>query len=129
MVDPEGNDPGSQVGQVLQRFAVAPERVRVFPNQSAVCAAVADGTGVAPVVEHLLQRDASSAHLTKLAVAEFPLDRLWHVSALSGERRRPLVGKLQRFLSTPEAMHAMHSGDGGVPAQRFKPPVYVTIWS
>ena len=54
---------------------------------------------------------------------------LWYVSALSGERRRPLVGKLQRFLSTPEAMHAMHSGDGGVPAQRFKPPVYVTIWS
>jgi LysR family transcriptional regulator, low CO2-responsive transcriptional regulator len=129
LVDPEGTDPDSQVGQILHRIAVPSERVRVFPNQSAACAAAAEGAGVAPVVEHLLQRDAASAHLTKLSVSEFPMDRLWHVSALSGERRRPLVGKFQRFLSTPEAMHAMHSGDGGVPSQRFKPPVYVTIWS
>jgi DNA-binding transcriptional LysR family regulator len=129
LVDPEGTDPHSQVGHVLQRVGVAPDRVRVFPNQSAVCSAAADGAGVAPVVEHLLQRDAASSQLVKLAVPEFPLDRLWYVSALGGERRRPLVGKLQRFLSTPEAMHAMHSGDGGVPSQRFKPPVYVTIWS
>ncbi len=129
LVDPEGNDPASPVGQVLHRITVAPERIRVFPNQSAACTAAAEGAGIAPVVEHLLQRDAANTHLVKLSVAEFPLDRLWHVSALSGERRRPLVGKLQRFLSTPEAMHAMHSGDGGVPSQRFKPPVYVTIWS
>lgn len=129
LVDPEGTDPRSPVGQLLQRIAVAPERIRVFPNQSAACAAAGEGAGVAPVVEHLLQRDPAHDHVAKLAVSEFPVDRLWHVSALSGERRRPLVGKLQRFLTTPEAMHAMHSGDGGVPSQRFKPPVYVTIWS
>ncbi len=130
MVDPEGTDVRSPVGQLVQRIGVPAQHVRVFPNQSAACAAAAaEGAGVAPAVEHLLRRDPAHAGLTKLAVADFPLERLWYVSALSGERRQPLVSKLQRFLTTPEAMHAMHSGDGGVPAQRFKPPVYVTIWS
>jgi hypothetical protein len=32
-------------------------------------------------------------------------------------------------LSTPDAMQAMHRSDGGVPASRFRPPVYVTLWS
>jgi LysR family transcriptional regulator, low CO2-responsive transcriptional regulator len=128
LVDPEGTDPSSPVGQLLAHLAVAAEQVRVFPNQTAARDAAAEGAGVALVVDHLLQRDPT-ARLVRLPVAGFPLERLWYVSALSGERRRPLVGKLQRFLSTPEAMHAMHSGDGGVPAQRFKPPVYVTIWS
>jgi LysR family transcriptional regulator, low CO2-responsive transcriptional regulator len=36
---------------------------------------------------------------------------------------------LQRYLSTPDAMHAMHQADGGIPRSKFKPPVYVTLWS
>ena len=36
---------------------------------------------------------------------------------------------LRRYLGTPEAMHLMRSPAGGVPPSRFRPPVYVTIWS
>lgn len=129
LVDPEGTDPASQIGLLLDRLAVAPERIRVFPNQAAACAAAVDGAGVAPVVEHALQRDALRDRLVALDVAEFPVGLLWHVNALGGERGKPLVGRLLRFLRTPEAMHAMHAADGGVTASRFKPPVYVTIWS
>jgi len=35
----------------------------------------------------------------------------------------------RRFLGTPEAMHLMRSPSAGVPPSRFRPPVYVTIWS
>lgn len=129
LVDPDGNDPSSDVGQLLDRIGVAPERVRVFPNQPAAWAAAADGAGIAPAIEHLLQRDPAADRLAMLPVAEFPLERLWYVNSLGGERRRPLVGKLHRFLSTPEAMHSMHRPDGGVPSSKFRPPVYVTIWS
>ena len=129
LVDPEGRDPSADVGQFLDRLGVLPERIRVFPNQSAAWAAAADGAGIAPAVEHLLQRDVAATRLASLRVADFPLERLWYVNSLGGERRRPLVAKLHRFLSTPEAMHAMHRADGGVPSSRFRPPVYVTIWS
>ena len=129
LVDPDGNDPSSDVGQLLDRIGVAPDRVRVFPNQPAAWAAAAEGAGIAPAVEHLLQRDPAADRLAMLPVAEFPLERLWYANSLGGERRRPLVSKLHRFLSTPEAMHSMHRPDGGVPSSRFRPPVYVTIWS
>jgi hypothetical protein len=32
-------------------------------------------------------------------------------------------------VTTPEAMHAMLARSRGVPAGRFKPAVYVTLWS
>jgi hypothetical protein len=58
-----------------------------------------------------------------------PVHLLWYVSALPEERRAPGVTALLRFLATPEAMQSMHRNDGGVPASRFRPPVYVTLWS
>jgi LysR family transcriptional regulator, low CO2-responsive transcriptional regulator len=129
VVDPEGTDPGSSVGRMLHRLGVREERVRVFANQSAATAAAAEGAGIAPVVEHLLPSDLAVAGLTRLNVGGFPLDQLWYASSIGGERRRSIVAKLHRFLLTPDAMHAMHRADGGTPSSRFKPPVYVTIWS
>ena len=108
LVDPEGNDPGSQVGQIVQRTGVPPERVRVFPNQTAVCAAAAEGAGVAAVVEHLLQRDAAGPRLTKLPVAEFPLDRLWHVERAGRRATTTSRGQVAALLvdARGDARHA-----------------------
>ncbi|MGD0065758.1 MAG: LysR family transcriptional regulator, partial [Streptosporangiaceae bacterium] len=53
-VDPSGTDPGSETGQLLTGLSIPEDRVRVFPNQTAAWAAAADGTGVAPAVEHLV---------------------------------------------------------------------------
>jgi hypothetical protein len=35
----------------------------------------------------------------------------------------------RRFVTTPDATLAIVTRPGGVPAARFRPPVYVTIWS
>jgi LysR family transcriptional regulator, low CO2-responsive transcriptional regulator len=129
VVDPEGTDRGSSVGGLLHRLGARDDRIRVFANQSAATAAAAEGAGIAPAVEHLLPSDLATAGLSRLAVGGFPLDQLWYASSIGGERRRPIVAKLHRFLLTPDAMHAMHRADGGTPSTRFKPPVYVTIWS
>jgi LysR family transcriptional regulator, low CO2-responsive transcriptional regulator len=40
-----------------------------------------------------------------------------------------VASSLRRFLTTPEAMHLMRAPAAGVPPSRFRPPVYVTIWS
>ena len=82
-----------------------------------------------PAVGHLVQREVHGAPRRACRSRARPIDLLWYVSTLAGDRRAPAATKLRRFLATPEAMQAMHRADGGVPAARFRPPVYVTIWS
>ncbi|MCU1502506.1 MAG: transcriptional regulator, LysR family [Ilumatobacteraceae bacterium] len=128
-VDPAGADSSAEVGALLERLRVPATRIRVFPSQTAALAAAADGDGVAPAISHLVQRDIDHGRLVALDVTGTPIDLLWYVSMLAGARRVPSATALRRFLSTPEAMQAMHRSDGGIPASRFRPPVYVTIWS
>ena len=45
------------------------------------------------------------------------------------QSRSAVASALRRFLTTPEAMHLMRSPATGIPPSRFRPPVYVTIWS
>ena len=128
-VDPAGTDPDTEVGQLIARLGTPDDHVRVFPNHHAALAAAANGAGIVPAVEHLVAGELDSGSLVKLPIAGAPLDLLWYVTSLASDRRSAVVSKLRRFLATPDAMQAMYRADGGVPASRFKPPVYVTIWS
>ena len=58
-----------------------------------------------------------------------PLDLCWHVTTLAPDRRSAAAGSLRHFLGTPEAMKLLRAPGAGVPPSRFRPPVYVTIWS
>jgi LysR family transcriptional regulator, low CO2-responsive transcriptional regulator len=129
LVDPSGADPSSEVGMLLARLDLPEDRIRVFPSQSAAWSAAAEGEGVAPAISHLAVRELDRGSLVRLDVVSTPVDLLWYVSTLPRERRSIGVSMLRRFLGTPEAMQSMHRSDGGVPASRFRPPVYVTLWS
>lgn len=129
LVDPSGMDDSSEVGRLLAELHVPAERIRVFPSLTSAWAAVQAGEGVAPAISHLVARDLERGALRRLDVVSTPIRLLWYVSALPPERRGPGVTELLRFLATPEAMQSMHRSDGGVPASRFRPPVYITLWS
>ena len=129
LVGPSAVDRGSDAGALLRRLRVPENRLRVFGSESAAWAAVADGEGLAPAVAHLVVPDVRRGALVVLAVEETPVDLLWYVSTLSPDRRSPAATRLRRFLGTPDAMHVMHRADRSVPASRFRPPVYVTLWS
>jgi DNA-binding transcriptional LysR family regulator len=129
LIAPSGMDPSTEVGGLMARLGVLTERVRVFPNQTAAWAAAAQGEGVAPAISHLVGRDLARGVLGRLDVVSTPVQVLWYASALPVQRRSVGVATLLRFLSTPEAMQSMHRSDGGIPASRFRPPVYVTLWS
>lgn len=129
LVDPSGMDPSSEIGLLLSHLHVPEARVRVFPNQAAAWTATSQGVGVAPAISHLVAGYLERSVLCRLDVASTPVQLLWYASALSAERRSPAVSALMRFLTTPEAMQSMHRSDGAVPASRFRPPVYVTLWS
>jgi DNA-binding transcriptional LysR family regulator len=129
LVDANGADPASEIGVLLARLGVGEDHVRVFPSLGSAWSAAAEGKGVAPGVEHLVAGDVEHGRLVVLAVDGTPVDLLWHANTAGADRRSPIATKLRRFLETPDAMQAMHRADGSVPVSRFRPPVYVTLWS
>jgi len=129
LVDPSGTDPGSETARLLRRLGVAESNVGVFQSQTAAWAAAADGAGVAPTIEHLVSHQLQRGQLSLIELPGFPVEEVWHVTLLERERRSSAASALRRFLGTPEAMQLMRSPGAGVPPSRFKPPVYVTIWS
>jgi DNA-binding transcriptional LysR family regulator len=129
LVDPSGTDPGSDTGQLLAQLRIPESRIGVFPNQTAAWAAAADGAGVAPAVEHLVAQQLRRGELSLVELPGSPMDACWHVTMLERQHRSTTASALRRFLGTPEAMQLMRSPAAGVPPSRFRPPVYVTIWS
>jgi len=129
LVDPSGTDPDSDTGQLLARLGVPDSRIGVFPNQTAAWAAAADGAGVAPAVEHLVAQQLRRGELSPVELSGSPVDACWHVTLLDRQHRGNAASAFRRFLGTPEAMQLMRAPAAGVPPSRFRPPVYVTIWS
>lgn len=129
LVDPSGADPGSEIAQLLVRLGVPERNIGVMPSQSAAWAAAADGAGVAPAIEHLVAPQLRRGELSLVDLPGLPVEARWYVTLPERERRSEAAVALRRFLSTPTAMHLMLSPTAGVPPSRFKPPVYVTIWS
>ena len=129
LVDPSGTDPDSEVARLLRRLGITDANVGVFQSQTAAWAAAADGSGVAPAIEHLVSHQLRRGELSLIDLPGVPVEECWYVTLLERERRSTAASALRRFLSTPEAMQLMRSPAAGVPPSRFKPPVYVTIWS
>jgi DNA-binding transcriptional LysR family regulator len=101
----------------------------VFPSEAAAWAGAAEGHGLSIAVHHLAAPELDRGGLAIVPVEGTPVDLFWYVSTLSPDRRSPAATRLRRFLATPDAMHVMSRADGSVPASRFRPPVYVTLWS
>jgi DNA-binding transcriptional LysR family regulator len=129
LVDPAGTDAESDTGRLLRRLHVPESRIRVFPNQTAAWTAAADGAGVAPAFSHLVAPQLRRGELAAVATPATPVKSAWHVTTLTPDRRSATAGAFRRFLGTPEAMHLMQAAGTGSPPSRFRPPVYVTIWS
>jgi LysR family transcriptional regulator, low CO2-responsive transcriptional regulator len=129
LVDPGGTDPATETGRLLARLGVPETSIGVFPSQTAAWAAAADGAGVAPAIEHLVSHQLRRGELSLVDVPGLPAQAVWHATMLERQYRSAAASALRRFLATPEAMHLMRSPGTGVPPSRFRPPVYVTIWS
>jgi DNA-binding transcriptional LysR family regulator len=116
-------------GAFLRRHHLAPEEVRAYSSDAAAAAAAASGRGVMLAIAHTVLDELRRGTLARLDVRETPVDGLWFASTLRPDRRTPAAWALRRFVTTPEATQAMLARPGGVPAERFRPPVYVTLWS
>jgi hypothetical protein len=85
--------------------------------------------GAAPGVAHLAAHQLRRGELQIVDVPGTPVETSWYATTLAPDRRSVAAGSLRRFLDTPDAMHLLRAPGAGVPPSRFRPPVYVTIWS
>jgi DNA-binding transcriptional LysR family regulator len=129
LVDPAGAEPGSDTGKLLRELGVPDTGIRIFPNQTAAWSAAAGGNGVSVALEHLVAPQLRRDELVVVPTPATPRAARWYLTTMAADRRSEAVDTLRHFLSTPGAMHVMRAPGSGVPPSRFRPPVYVTIWS
>jgi LysR family transcriptional regulator, low CO2-responsive transcriptional regulator len=129
LVDQTGTDPVSDSGRLLTRLRVPEARIRVFGSQTAAWAAAADGAGVAIAPAHLVTARLRRGELRVVNTACTPADATWYLTTLSPERRSIAAETFRHYLSTAAALRVMRTPGAGVPPSKFRPPVYVTLWS
>lgn len=128
LVGPFAIEPTTPEGRFLDRNRLRPD-LRAFPSHAAALSAAVAGEGVLLALAHLVRHELTRGTLVRLHVAGTPQQGLWHAAMLPPEHRPPIAAELRRFVATPEATQAILTGTPGVPAERFRPAVYVTIWS
>jgi hypothetical protein len=99
----------------------------VFPSEAAAVEAASEGQGAMLAIAHTVVEPLRRGTLVRLDLP--PAEEIWFATALDEERRSPAASSLLAFITTPPATQAMIARPGGVPAGRFRAPVYVTIWS
>ncbi|MEV4316870.1 LysR family transcriptional regulator [Actinocrispum sp. NPDC049592] len=129
LVGPSGTDPGSDCGRLLRKMKVEDHRIRVYPSQTAAWAAAADGAGVAPAPAHLVCAQVRRGELRILPTWATPAETTWYATTLMPERRSPAAEAFLHFLTGATALRVMREPGSGLPPSRFRPPVYVTLWS
>jgi DNA-binding transcriptional LysR family regulator len=125
LVGPAGED----LGRLFAGAGAAPPERGAFATEAAAQAAAAAGEGVMLAIAHTVIDPLRHGVLVRLDVRGTPLEGMWHAATLGAERASPEADALRRFVTSPEATQAIVARPGGVPAGRFRPPVYVTIWS
>jgi DNA-binding transcriptional LysR family regulator len=129
LVGPSGTDHDSEISQLIRAYRVPDRRISVYPNETAAWAAATAGGGVVPAVATLLAAHLRRGDLRALPTTDTPRGATWFATTLRPDRRSVSTTYLLNFLATPDAMQIMCSTGTGVPPSRFRPPVYVTIWS
>jgi len=128
LVGPAGAEPPSALGEFFRSGGLADPEPGVFTTEAAAQAAAAAGHGVMLAIAHTVIDPLRRGTLVRLDVRGTPRDAMWHAATLR-DRLSPAADALRRFVTTPEATHALVARPGGVQAGRFRPPVYVTLWS
>jgi DNA-binding transcriptional LysR family regulator len=129
LVGPSAAAPDTAIGRFLAVNHLDTAEVRAFPSHAAALQAVEAGRGISLAIAHSVVPELRRGALARLDVRGTPIDGLWYVSALPRERLTPAASALRAFVGTTEAMQAMVSRSGDVPAGRFHSPVYTTLWS
>lgn len=113
---------------MLHRMNVPEERQQIFQSHAAALQEAKRGKGIALVVSFAAAQDIASHDLTRLTGNLLQAQGTWNITMLAGGNAPSSAAELTRFITTPRATQAMLRGGGATPG-RFKPSIYVTLWS
>jgi len=102
------------VQATLKRIGVPESRQRIFQSEAAALEETKRTQGITLAVQFSVGADLKAGRLVRIDGPEL--------------RARGTAGELMRFITTPRATQAMLRGSGA-PIGRFRPAVYVTLWS
>jgi DNA-binding transcriptional LysR family regulator len=118
------------VPAMLHRINVPERRQQIFQSHAAALQEAKHGRGIALVVSFAALQDIASGDLTRVAGPLVQGQGTWNITMLGGGNAPSAAAELTRFATTPRAAQAMLRGSGsGATPGRFKPSIYVTLWS
>ena len=120
---------GADLARVFALHGLPAPEQGAFATEAAAQAAAAAGEGVMLAIAHTVGDAVRGGRLRRIDVRGTPADGMWHAATLAADRRSAAADALRHFVTTPDATQAIVARPGGVPAGRFRPPVYVTIWT
>lgn len=116
------------VSEVLRRFGVPEDHMRIFQSQSAAMEEARRHRGVALAVSFAAADDLRTGRLVELHGPGTVAKGRWMAYAQPQHSRTPVTSELLRFITTPRATQAMLRGKG-VGLRHFRPSIHVTLWS
>lgn len=128
LLGPSATDAAGVVPQMLRRIGVPEENQQIFQSHVAAIEEAKHGLGIALAVSFAVQQDVVRGDLKRIAGPGLQAQGSWHLQRLAGSNATPAASELARFVTTPRATQAMLRGTG-VSRTRFKPSIYVTLWS
>ncbi len=115
------------VSEVLRRFGVPEDHMRIFQSQSAAMEEPRRRRGVALAVSFAAADDLRIGRLVELHGPGTVARGRLVAFAQPQHSRTPVTSELLRFITTPRATQAMLRGTGVNLA--FRPSIHVTLWS
>lgn len=128
LLGPAAADDAGVVPQMLRRIGVPEEHQQIFQNHVAAIEEAKRGKGVALAVGFAVQQDVAHGDLKRIPGPLVQGQGSWHLLRLAGGNATPAAAELARFATTPRATQAMLRGTG-ITRGRFRPSIYVTLWS
>ena len=126
-----GPSAASDIGVVptmLRRINVPESHQRIFQSHAAALEEAKRNNGLALALSFAVAQDLAAGVLVRVTGPALQTDGVWNALTLPEHSALSATAELMRFVTSPRATQAMLRGSG-VNVGRFRPSVYVTLWS
>ena len=128
LLGPSAAGDDAVVRGMLRRYDVPEEHQRIFQSHAAALEETTHNKGISLALSFAVADDIANGRLVQISGPGVKGDGVWSTMTLPEHSLLPAAAELTRFISTPRSTRAMLRGSG-INIGRFRPSVYVTLWS
>jgi LysR family transcriptional regulator, low CO2-responsive transcriptional regulator len=128
LLGPSAAGDDNVVRSMLRRFDVPDDRQRIFQSHAAALEETQRNSGICLALSFAVADAVAGGSLVRISGPGVSGDGMWSAMTLPDHTVLPAAAELTRFITTPRAIQAMMRGSG-INIGRFRPSVYVTLWS